>query len=227
MTSLEMGNGPNTALNTTSAAGAMRILHVATPILLGCCLPSGIGTSATAALPGDVLCWSQSALAQTSAGTPVATVARAGAAIGKLRRTSGLAWEQLARLFAVSRRALHFWASGKPMTPSNEEHLQRLLAVVGKIDRGSAQANRAALLGASEGGIIPLDLLAAGSYDRVVSLLGGGTQRRTPQRELDANARRARDVPSPEELVGALNDRIGPASGKLLASKSLRIPRRS
>ena len=86
----------------------------------------------------------------------------AGAVIGELRRLSGLTWDQLARLFGVSRRSVHFWASGKPMAPSNEEHLRRLLAVVRKVDRGSARANRAILLGADEDGISLFDLLAAG-----------------------------------------------------------------
>ena len=35
-------------------------------------------------------------------------------AVSELRRISGLTWEQLAWLFGVSRRSVHFWASGKP-----------------------------------------------------------------------------------------------------------------
>jgi len=60
------------------------------------------------------------------------------------------------------------------MAPGNHEHLQRLLSVVRKIDRGSASANRAALLNVREDGSLLFDLLAAGDYERVLSLLGPG-----------------------------------------------------
>ena len=162
---------------------------------------------------------------QTTAGASVLVAEPGGAAIGELRRLSGLTWDQLARLFNVSRRSLHFWASGKPMAPSNEEHLQRLLAIVRKIDRGSASANRSALLAAREDGSIPFDLLAAGDYERVLSLLGAGEARRVQPPKLSDEARAARMPRPPEELVGALQDRIHPTSGPLIAAKAVRIPR--
>jgi len=84
---------------------------------------------------------------QTSAGAPANETSSANGALSELRRLSGLSWDQLARIMGVSRRALHFWASGKPMARTNEEHLQRVLAAVRSIDRGSAAANRTALLG--------------------------------------------------------------------------------
>jgi len=148
----------------------------------------------------------------------------AGTAIGELRRLSGFTWDQLARLFNVSRQSLHFWASGKPMAPSNEEHLQRLLAVVRKIDRGSASANRTALLGVREDGSLPFDLLAVGDYDRVLSLLGPGEAHRVSPPKLSDEARAARAPRPPEELVAALQDRIHPTSGRLLAAKAVRNP---
>jgi DNA-binding transcriptional regulator YiaG len=170
--------------------------------------------------------WSQRPVEHTTAGAAVVVAEPAGAAIGELRRLSGFTWDQLARIFNVSRRSLHFWASGKPMAPSNEEHLQRLLSVVRKIDRGSASANRAALLGVREDGSLPFDLLAAGDYERVLSQLGQGKARRAAPPKLSEEARAARAPRPPEELVGALQNRIHPTSGRLRAAKAIAVSRR-
>lgn len=195
--------------------------QVRQPMLVGCML-ARLGTSTTAVLAHDR---GPRAVEQTSAGASVPMEKPAGPAIAELRRRSGLTWEQLARLFGVSRRSLHFWASGKPMAPTNEEHLQRLLAAMRKVDRGSAAANRSALLSAREDESIPFDLLAVGDYEQVVKMLGEGEGRRArPSRRAD-EAAAARLPRPPEELVSALQDRIQPASGRLLAAKPLRIPR--
>jgi DNA-binding transcriptional regulator YiaG len=211
-------------LDATSAAGTIRIRQVREPVLVGFLL-AGLGTSPLCAFSPDVLLPSQRT-DQTSAGVSISSAATSGAGISELRRLSGLTWDQLSRLFNLSRRSLHFWASGKPMAPSNEEHLQRLLAVVRKIDRGSASTNRAMLLGVGEDGILPFDLLAAGNYDRVLLLLGTGEPRRSSPPRLSDTARAARAPRPPEELVDALHDRIHPTSGRLLASKTVDIPRR-
>lgn len=221
MTSLEM----RLAVDSTSAGGPMLKRQVREPVLLGWMLVR-LGTSTACAPPPDVVARAQRPSEQTTAGTPVVLGAPPGAAIAELRRLSGLTWCQLARLIGVSRRALHFWASGKPMAPSNEEHLQRLLAVVRKADRGSASANRTAILSAHDDGSLPFDLLAAGEYDRVTALLGSGEARGPRPTQLSGEALAARAPRPPEELVGALQDRIHPASGRLLATKAAGIPRR-
>jgi DNA-binding transcriptional regulator YiaG len=212
------------AVDATSAAGAMLKRQVREPVLVGFML-AGLGTSTLCAFSPDVLLHSQRT-DQTSAGVSVSSIAASGAAIGELRRLSGLTWDQLARLFNLSRRSLHFWASGKPMAPSNEEHLQRLLAVGRKIDRGLASANRAMLLGVQEDGVLPIDLLAAGSYERVLLLLGTGEPRRVSPPRLSEEARASRAPRPPEELVDAVHDRIHPASGRLRAAKAVSLPRR-
>lgn len=211
--------------DSTSAAGSMLMRQVREPVLVGCML-AGLGTSTACAAPQEVLWRSHRSLEQTTAGAVVPSVQPAGAAIGELRRLSGLTWDQLARVFSVSRRSLHFWASGKPMAPSNEEHLQRVLAVVRKIDRGSASVNRTALLGVRDDGSIPFDLLIAGDYERVVSLLGAGDATRTSPPRISHEARAVRTPRPPEELVGALQDRIHPTSGRLLAAKPIAKTRR-
>lgn len=214
---------PPTA-DATPAACAMRLRQVREPVLVGFLL-AGLGTSPLYSFSPDALLPSQRT-DQTSAGVSVTSVAASGGGIGELRRLSGLTWDQLARLFNLNRRSLHFWASGKPMTPGNEEHLQRILAVVRKVDRGSASANRAMLLGVRGDGILPFDVLAAGDYERVLSLLGTGGRRRASPPRLSDEARAARAPRPPEELVDALHDRIHPASGRLLSSKAISIPRR-
>ena len=61
-------------------------------------------------------------------------------AVSELRRISGLTWEQLAGLFGVSRRAVHFWASGKPLNATNHQRLMRVLDVVRGADVGQHAA---------------------------------------------------------------------------------------
>lgn len=221
MTSLETRQ----TYDPTSAAGAMLMRQAREPVLVGCML-AGLGTSNAYAVPPDLVWRSQRCAEQTTAGTIFPSAQPAGAAVGELRRLSGLTWDQLARVFNVSRRSLHFWASGKAMAPSNEEHLQRVLAVVRKIDRGAASANRTALLSVRADGTIPFDLLVNGDYERALLLLGPGDGRRVPPPTLSAGARSTRAPRPPEELVGALQDRIHPTSGRLLAAQPIASSRR-
>jgi DNA-binding transcriptional regulator YiaG len=222
MTSLETGRVFHP---TTSAAGAMLMRQVREPILVGCML-AGLGTSTAYAASPDMGWRSQRYVEQTTAGAIATSAQPAGAAIAELRRLSGLTWDQLARMFSVSRRSLHFWASGKPMAPSNEENLQRVLAVMRKTDRGAASANRTALLGVREDGTIPFDLLANGDYELALSLLGPGDGRRISLPKFSEEAQAARAPRLPEELVEALQDRIHPTSGRLLAAKPIAPSRR-
>lgn len=211
--------------DSTSAAGSMLTRPIREPVLIGSML-AGLGTSTAYVLTQNMVLRSLRTMERTTSGAAVVGEDPAGAAVGELRRLSGFTWDQLARIFSVSRRSLHFWASGKPMTPGNEERLQRLLSVVRKIDRGSAAANRAALLGVREDGSLPFDLLAAGDYERVLTLLGQGEKRRAALPRLSAEARATRTPPPPDELVGALQDRIHPTSGRLRAAKAIIVSRR-
>jgi len=148
-----------------------------------------------------------------------------GQAIAELRRLSGLTWDQLARLFDVSRRSLHFWASGKAMSADNREHLQRLLVTLRAVDRGTIDANRAALLDPREDGEILFDRLVEKAYDRVVASLGPGDAHRVKTPEVSTKTMTERAPPPPETLVDALHDRIHPTSGRLLASKPVSVRR--
>lgn len=214
--------GGQPAFDSTSTSGAAVLRQFREPMFAGFMF-LGLGTSSAPVLP-DVLATATSRPAeQTTAGAPIVLAAPAGPAIAELRRFTGFTWDQLARLFGVSRRALHFWASGKAMTPSNEEHLQRLQAVVRKIDRGSAQENRSVLLTARDDGTIPFDLLASGQYEQVCALFGPGGARRLSPRKLSEEAMSARAPRPPGELVDALQDRVHHEIGIGRAAKSMKV----
>ena len=94
---------------STSAAGAMLMRQRREPVLVGVML-AGIGTSTASAMLADPFSMSSRPAQQTTSGTSVMLVEHAEVAIAELRCLSGLTWDQLARLFNVSRRSLHFWA---------------------------------------------------------------------------------------------------------------------
>src|SRR4051794_6916837 len=56
---------------------------------------------------------------------------------------SGLTWEQLGRLFGVSRRAVHGWAAGARMNAAHSEMLARLRLVMADVDTRGANATEA------------------------------------------------------------------------------------
>jgi DNA-binding transcriptional regulator YiaG len=191
---------------STSADGAMRPARPTWVRTVFGLTFRDAGTSATSALPSEPALDTSE---QTTSGAFVTPHPRARAAISELRRASGLTWDQLARLFGVSRRSVHFWASGSVMTPANEEKLQRVLAELRKADRGSASANRAMLLSVGATGVLPFDLLAAGQYERAGDAMGPGRGRPTISHPGVSQADKAARAPMrPEDLVGALQDRI-------------------
>jgi DNA-binding transcriptional regulator YiaG len=217
------GSNVRTSFESIPGAGLVLMRQVVQPVLVGFML-AGVGTSAASALPAELVHQALQPAQQTSAGVSLVAAAHAGAAIAELRRISGFTWDQLARIFSVSRRSLHFWASGKAMTPANEEHLQRLLAVLRKIDRGSASANRRELLAVRDDGTIAFDLLVARQYELVASLVGAGeTKPRLAAPKLSARATAMRMPPSPDQLVGALQDSVHRETGPARVGRSVRV----
>jgi DNA-binding transcriptional regulator YiaG len=94
-------------------------------------------------------------------------------AIAEMRLLTGFTWDQIARLFAVSRRSVHLWASGGAMSRENEEHLHRVLGIVRRSDCGRTSSIRAALLTAKGSTTqCPFDLLIARDYDTALRALG-------------------------------------------------------
>ena len=210
--------------DSTSANGSLFPLPTKVPVLLVGLALAGTGTSSALApshVPGAAVSRVEE---RTSAGAPLVR-ASAGSAIGELRRLSGLTWERLAELFGTSRRSLHLWASGKPMKDENRRRLDLLLELVRTIDRGTAAANRIALLEDRDGEGAPFDLLVRGDHERPLALLGVGKGRRPVGPSVSARAMAERAPRPPAELVDALQDRVHPASGRLLRSKPLRAGR--
>ena len=147
-------------------------------------------------------------------------------AVSELRRISGLTWEQLAGLFRVSRRSVHFWASGKPLNATNHQRLMRVLDVVRGADRGTARSTRAALLDARDG-TTAFELLAAQRFREARVALGRGRTSAFPVlAPLSAAARSARRPLPPEELYDAKSDRVHQEPGRARAARTARDQRR-
>jgi hypothetical protein len=67
-------------------------------------------------------------------------------AIQFLHDFSGLTWEQISKVFAVSRRAVHLWAAGKAMNARHEELLSDILAIIRGLPANSPSERRSAIL---------------------------------------------------------------------------------
>lgn len=76
--------------------------------------------------------------------------------LAETREASGLTWEQIAKYFGVSRRAVHLWASGGRMTASNEELLAHMVRAVEAVKHLAPADRRQALL-ASDSGLNIID----------------------------------------------------------------------
>jgi hypothetical protein len=77
------------------------------------------------------------------------------------------------------------------------------------------------LLGVREDGSVLFGHLITRDYERVLELLGPGEAPRISRPKLSKEAGAARVPRPPEELVGALHDRIHPTSGRLLATRPI------
>jgi DNA-binding transcriptional regulator YiaG len=147
-------------------------------------------------------------------------------ALNQLRKLSGLTWDQLARLFNVSRRSLHSWASGKPLSRFNEEQLNRLLATVQYINWGSASLNRSLLLTPGTDSRLPFDLLVIGEYEEVKQILGyGNTPEKPKLAPLSEDARASRRPQNPADLVDALQEPIHREVGRSRPARAVRSRR--
>lgn len=100
--------------------------------------------------------------------------------LSDIRRMTGWSWERLAEAMGRTRQAVHAWTLGREITRQNLERLARLHATLAFVDRSDAEQNRALLLTAAPDGSLVGDLLEAGRFDEVRTLLGpgdGGQQR--------------------------------------------------
>lgn len=148
-------------------------------------------------------------------------------AIAELRRISGLTWEQLGQLFDVSRRSVHFWASGKPLNAANEARVLRVLDIVRQADRGDGRRTRAALFQGEEGNT-PFDLLAAQRFEKARALVGSGPGRppQPAKTKLADQEIRARKPPSPATRVDVEQEPVHRDVGRGRAVRTVRRRRR-
>ena len=221
--SILVKENPNQRLST-SALGAMR--HPSTHSLIGSrifMIRSSTSTSRATANQELLAAveMTTSGITLPSASSPEATQK----ALGELRRLSGLTWEQLAKLFNVSRRSLHFWASGQPLSRFNEEQLNRLLGTIQYIDRGSASLNRSLLLKPDN----PLfDLLIAGRYEEFKQLVGvGNAPQKLQSGSLSEDVYSARMPQNPADLVDALQDPVHREVGQSRPARTARSRKNS
>lgn len=144
-------------------------------------------------------------------------------AINELRKLSGLTWDQLAKLFNVSRRSLHFWASGQRLSSFNEESLNRLLGTIRYIDRGSADINRGLLMSPGSDGKPLIDLLAMGEYEKIKQILDtGNAPQKTQLVSLSEDTRISHMPPNPADLVDALQEPIHHDVGRTRPARTSR-----
>lgn len=161
---------------------------------------------------------------QTNSGFVISDIKTAGAAIMELRRLTGMTWDQLARLFGVARRTVHFWASGKMLNAGNEEKLHRVLATIRRIDRGTARANRNVLFTARSDGILPFDLLQDERYSEATDFLGDRSARQRPVLSpLSKKELSSRTPLKPADLVSAIPDSTHREIGRSRPARAVRV----
>ncbi|WP_157073113.1 hypothetical protein [Kribbia dieselivorans] len=66
--------------------------------------------------------------------------------LAHVRDSSGLTWDQTARLFNVSRRSIHLWLAGGRMSAGNQQRLVDIVAVVDSLPAQTAEQRRNLLL---------------------------------------------------------------------------------
>lgn len=221
MTDTALRETPHTR---TSAMGCMYrpALDATFAVLIATMLPG----SATATSTGEtIVLYSE----RTAAG-PIGQIEHVPAestaeAIMEIRRRSGLTWEELGDLFDVSRRSVHHWANGKPVTASHDQTIRRMLAAVRRLDQGDQVGTRALLLAVDQAmGVSTLDLLKDGCFDEAMGRVAGAPLPGAHRILLSPAARDARRPKAPALLLGAEQDRPD-VPAKARAVHARRTPR--
>ncbi|WP_141718021.1 hypothetical protein [Nocardia altamirensis] len=113
--------------------------------------------SVSGQLPPDVGAAYGDDLGSVKSDTAEAVMESTRGAVRWLHDSSGLTWEQLGRVFGVSRRAVHMWANGSRMNASNVEALHEFIAAIHRLGAMTPDATRNALLSTRSGGTSLLD----------------------------------------------------------------------
>jgi|SRR5680860_89971 len=89
-----------------------------------------------------------------------------------IKDQSGLTWDQIARAFDVSRRAVHLWANGGRVSAGNAEAIQSFAALVREASGSVPAETRTVLLAVGSDGLSPLDRFRRAQYNASVAVTG-------------------------------------------------------
>jgi DNA-binding transcriptional regulator YiaG len=89
-----------------------------------------------------------------------------------IKDESGLTWDQIARTFDVSRRAVHLWASGGRVSAGNAEALQAFAALVREAVGSTPTETRSRLLAVGSDGQSPIDRFRRAQFAASSSVTG-------------------------------------------------------
>ena len=129
-------------------------------------------------------------------------------AIMEIRRRSGLTWEELGDLFGVSRRSIHHWANGKPVSARHDRMIRRMLTALHRLDQGDRAGTRTLLLTVDPAmGVPTLELLKDGCFDEAMGRVAGDRTPEPNRAPLSRAAQDARRPQAPALLLGAEQDR--------------------
>ena len=122
----------------------------------------------------------------------------------EIRRRSALTWDELGDLFGVSRRSVHYWANGKPLSADHERMLHKCLAVVQHLDHGEQKITRFRLFAIEGAATLSIfDLLKNGSFAEAITRVKDAS---IPERR-HVPLSKPRRPPVPQRLLEAEQER--------------------
>ncbi len=203
-------------LDRTSAASPMGGTKSPSKIIPSLLNPFGLNT------PTGTSYFAFDSITSTEPTAPVSTYSTSlSSAIYDIRRLSGLTWEELAELFGVNRRSVHYWANGGALKPQHNIHVRHVLNAIRQFHRRGAAAARQTLLRSDASGTRPLDLLSQHQYHAAVVLFNS-----TPKSDTQPTTHPNKALPQPTSLMGALPDRPAAQDEPLIVGRGRRLPKR-
>lgn len=89
-----------------------------------------------------------------------------------IKENSGLTWDQVARVFDVSRRTVHLWAKGSRVSARNAEAIREFAALVSEVGGRTPTSKRSSLLAIGSDGLSALDRFRRVQYDAASDVTG-------------------------------------------------------
>ena len=213
MTAITLRNTPDTR---TSALGCMHPSGLDATFateLIATTMPGPVTantyTQGLMAMPTTIARYSERTIVGPTGQIEHVPVESTAEAIMEIRRRSGLTWEELGDLFDVSRRSIHHWANGKPVSARHDQMIRRMLAALRRLDQGDGAGTRALLLTVDPAtGISTLELLKDGRFDEAMGRVAG---ERAPEPNRVPLSRAAQDARRPQAPALLLDDEVAGA----------------